>query len=136
MTALAELGVPLGVEDEEFDCNGLPFDNDRKRRVRKMYSLLHVASAVNRQKARLSDRNVSGFISVKVVVDALIDVGPGKKRAKAALQAWGVVTKAWKRCETSDTEERSDGVRWERACVRISGDVSNNRSLYEVCLAV
>jgi hypothetical protein len=87
MTALVELGAPLGVEEEELDCNGFPLDSDLKRRVRRMYSLLHVARAVSRQKARLSERNVSGFISVTVVVGALSDVGPGKKRAKAALQA-------------------------------------------------
>jgi hypothetical protein len=38
------------------------------------------------------------------------------------------VTKSWKRCETNDTEERSEGVKWDRAWVSISrGNVSTAR---------
>ena len=47
-------------------------------------------------------------------------VDPGKKRAKAARQACGVVMRAWKRLETSAAEDRSVGGRWDNACVRIS----------------
>lgn len=127
MIALTALGCPpLGVDiaDEgAVACNGFPRAKLRIKRVLRMYSLLHVAKAVSLQKARLPERNVSALESVRVVVTADMprEVGPGKKRAKAARQACGVVTRAWKRCETRATEERSVGVRWERAWVRISG---------------
>lgn len=72
--------VPLGVEEDDPVCMGLPRERDRSRRVRMMYSLLHVAKAVRRQKALLSVRKLSILGATSVTV-------PGKKRAKAALQA-------------------------------------------------
>jgi hypothetical protein len=74
--AFAGLEVPRGVEEDELGCIGLPRDN-----------------AVNRQNARLSDRKLSAFPSANVDVTVAREVGPGKNRAKAALQACGVVTK-------------------------------------------
>jgi hypothetical protein len=117
MIALTALvAPPREVEaDEEAACSGFPLARLRMSRVRRMYSLLHVASAVSLQKARLSERNVSARASVSVVDELLREFGPGKKRAKAARQACGVVTREWNWWETRETEERSVGVRWEMA---------------------
>jgi hypothetical protein len=76
MMALPELETPRGVE-VALAFAGLPRARERSRRVRNMYSLLHVDSAVKRQKARLSERKLSAFPGPGFVV-VIIVVGPGK----------------------------------------------------------
>lgn len=124
MIALPEPEKPRGV-DVALAVAGFPRARERRRRVRRMYSLLHVDSAVKRQNERLSERKLSG-VPCPGFSTGVILVGPGKKRAKAARQACGVVMRAWKRFETRAAEERSVGGRWDSACVRIS--VAGQRS--------
>lgn len=106
-------------------CTGLPRASDRNNRVRMIYSLRQEASAVRRVKARLSVRTtfcvVSSSSSWKM---AFRESGPGKKCAKALLQACGPVTRSWKRLDTSATDVKSVGARCASACVKTSGLMS------------
>ena len=85
-----------------------------------MYSLLHDARAVSLVNERLSDRKVSPSSSRARSADNSRDLGPGKYRANATLQACGVVTKLLNRRETRDMAERSFGDRCDKAWVKIS----------------
>ncbi len=76
MIALPEPETPRGVE-VALGFAGFPRARERSRRVRNMYSLLHVESAVKRQKARLSERKLSAFLRPGFVMVTII-VGPGK----------------------------------------------------------
>ena len=109
MIALPEPENPRGV-DVALAVAGLPRARERKRRVRMIYSLLHVESAVKRQKERLSERKLSGLPGAVFAATASV-VGPGKKRANAARHACGVVMRAWKRLDTSAAEDKSLGGR-------------------------
>ena len=80
--------------------------------MRKIYSLRHEARAVSRVKRRLSARSVSfSSESSELLSEVFSASAPGKKREKAILHAWGVVTNWWKRRDTSETSDREAGGR-------------------------
>ena len=101
-------------------CNaGRPRLKDRRRRVRRIYSLLQDASALTRVKARRCDRS-KPFTCIAAVAILCVNSDPGKYRAKAIRQAGGVVTSLWKRRETRLMEDSVSGGRCERMCVSTS----------------
>jgi hypothetical protein len=85
-----------------------------------MYSLRQDASAVNLVKYRLSASKSASL--VVACGSSSTACGPGKKREKAILQAWGVVTSAWNRRDTKVIADKDCGGRWERMWVRTSAD--------------
>jgi len=117
VTVLATWLCPEREEDGAArTCTGFPRASDLNSRVLEVYSFLQDDIAFRRVKERFSEWKAStptSSLRCSAVSDSAS--GPGKKREKAALQACGEVTSSWKRRDTSATEARSEGARWDIA---------------------
>src|SRR2546423_788227 len=78
-----------------WSCAGLPLPSDLSKRVRRMYSLRQEAKALRRANDRLAESWIScpSMQLPRTPTRPSSSSAPGKYRAKAILQACGVVTK-------------------------------------------